>query len=86
MGLFGKKKADNYELDKIEKQIYDLKEKYNRLNRKLMISLGTKQLSASELKKYKKGVEELSEIEEKIKKLEKLERTIGMSSLINKSR
>lgn len=53
MGLFGKKKADNYELDKIEKQIYDLKEKYNRLNRELMISLGTKQLSASELKKYK---------------------------------
>lgn len=86
MGLFGKKKADNYELDKIEKQIYDLKERYNNLNRKLMISLGTKELSASELKKYRKKVDELCTLEKKIKELEKLERTIGMSSLINKSR
>lgn len=85
MGLFGKK-ADNYELDKIEKQIYNLTERYNELNRELTISLGTKQLSASELKKYKKGIVELEKIEEKIKELKKLERTIGMSSLINKSR
>lgn len=54
MGLFGKKKANNYELDKIEKQIYDSKERYNNLNRELMISLGTKELSASELKNIEK--------------------------------
>lgn len=86
MSLFGKKNANTYELDKIEKQLYDAKKRYEELGRELTISLGTKSLSTSELKKYRKKVEELSTLDKKIKDLEKLKRTIGMSSLINKSK
>lgn len=86
MSLFGNKNANTYELDKIEKQLNDAKKRYEELGRELTISLGTKSLSTSELKKYRKKVEELSTLDKKIKDLEKLKRTIGMSSLINKSK